>query len=372
MLPIENYRVEGNVEVEKMLLKWLDFVREGQVRFLAIAASRATTDVMTDWTGAQGSEFAVLFGLDAIRRKLTEGLEHSILSGSTGAPMHRWSYNLSKDSCGFDFHAWLVNVCLVAQEYGVTERLQIYFYPGADGDIDQALNSPLRKQMFEKVMRPMLAMVGAVESDGKFPGNVLDASTNYAYRNVIAMYNRGAKLPKLRASAQNCERVRELIGNDAVVSITLREAKYQPHRNSNLPEWLKFADWLKERGEQVVFVRDTDKAEEELEGYDTLPEASLDLDVRMALYQQAKMNYFVSNGPAVMPWFSDAPWMMIHSLNKDDPYDANRPDIWQHFIGVPEGGQFPWASKRQHFVWGPSPMPDVLEVMQKSWLEFSP
>ena len=99
---------------------------------------------------------------------------------------------------------------------------------------------------------------------------------------------------------------------DNLITITLREASHQEDRNSRLEEWIKVADWLEHQGYEVVFVRDTEKAEETISGYTISPEASLDLLYRGALYESAKMNLFTANGPAALCTVTnDIPYLMM-------------------------------------------------------------
>lgn len=102
-----------------------------------------------------------------------------------------------------------------------------------------------------------------------------------------------------------------------LVTITLREAEHWPSRNSNVLEWMKAAHHLVVEGYKVVFVRDTHKAHEPLVGFTTLPDASLKISHRAALYCSADVNLFVNNGPA---WFSltlDAPTLIVKPSVED-------------------------------------------------------
>ena len=93
--------------------------------------------------------------------------------------------------------------------------------------------------------------------------------------------------------------------------ITLRET-YARGRNSSIAEWLKFGKYVEETN-LVVFIRDTSRWNNILihEDYhfDTFPVASIDLDMRLALYQHAKINFSVGGGPTSLLHFStDIPY----------------------------------------------------------------
>jgi len=135
----------------------------------------------------------------------------------------------------------------------------------------------------------------------------------------------------------------------APITITLREAAHCDDRNSLIEEWAWFARHLVARGEVVVFVRDTARANEPLDNFVILPDASKNLHVRMALYQAAKINFFVSNGPWNLGLFSDRPYAAFIAAHSGDP--CNLPDAWELNHGVAVGTQFPWALPKQRVIW---------------------
>ena len=76
--------------------------------------------------------------------------------------------------------------------------------------------------------------------------------------------------------------------------LTLRET-CSSDRNSKLEEWVKFANYIYKTN-NVVFVRDTSKWDETLGPFTIFPLASIDLDIRLALFKHAKMNFSVGGG----------------------------------------------------------------------------
>ena len=165
--------------------------------------------------------------------------------------------------------------------------------------------------------------------------------------------------------------MRDLInppGKQAPVTITLREAAYSSHRNSNIDEWLKFAEYLIAQGERVLFVRDTKCAADPIEGYETCPAASIDIDVRLALYESAKANLFVSNGPWSLGLFGSRPWLMFNQIDAMDPYPPNTNQWWVNFHGIGVGEQFPWSRPDQRIVW----LKDTFVDMCTAWENLEP
>src|SRR4029077_2544614 len=92
----------------------------------------------------------------------------------------------------------------------------------------------------------------------------------------------------------------------------------------------------------------------------------ISLQDRMSLYDGAKCNLFVANGPATLAWFSDAPWLMFGKPDPNDHYFPNTPDGWKNFTGLDVGEQFPWARPDQRIVWEA----DRLDVLKQAWLAF--
>jgi len=85
-----------------------------------------------------------------------------------------------------------------------------------------------------------------------------------------------------------------------IVTITLRESPFDPVRNSNLPEWIRFAAHLEETGYQPVIIPDTDAAFSHSFGFmgDELGSAAaFSPAVRLAVYRRSFLNFFVPNGP---------------------------------------------------------------------------
>lgn len=150
------------------------------------------------------------------------------------------------------------------------------------------------------------------------------------------------------AGAGRCLRPKlEFPKNDNLVTITLREASYWPTRNSNVEEWKKAALKIMNHGYDVVFVRDTEKAEQTLDPFPINPAASIDLEHRAALYRSSYCNMFVSNGPVGLALIIDAPFIMLRPFNDElgSAYSRN----YLRDRGLED--QFPDCPKHQRIVW---------------------
>ena len=85
-----------------------------------------------------------------------------------------------------------------------------------------------------------------------------------------------------------------------VVTITLRNYKFDTLRDSNFEQWVKFAKWLIKEGFDPVFIPDTESCfirEERLDDFFVFRESSWNLGLRLALYEESYLS-FVIGGPA--------------------------------------------------------------------------
>jgi hypothetical protein len=216
--------------------------------------------------------------------------------------------------------------------------------------------------MFVGVMRPMLNLIGAVEDSRAVYGR---SDFKFVLKPISDASRNGEKTPIFKSSVAASEAVKVFLQGSSPVTITLREQPTWEHRNSDLEEWTKFSRYLESRGEQVVFVRDTDKAGEPLVGFSTFPMASLNLDIRVALYEQAKVNLFTPTGPCSLALFGSRPLLMFNPLDKDDPYVCNRPEFWEFSQGIKEGEQFPWSLPTQRIIWKADSYENILEAWEE-------
>ncbi len=268
-------------------------------------------------------------------------------------------YNLGKHPASWDFLQWLVN----AQIVNGGGPLRIALKPGPRDGFridDHAQPLDQRRAILENVIRPTIAMAGGVEVDG-VPGHRYRA-IEYLACFTVRHFKGGGPLSYLRVPPH--EGVAEYLGGRRPVVVTLRETDYYPTRNSNIPAW---TEWARGSGEDVVFVRDTAKADESLPGFETCPRASRDLHYRAALMRAASCNLMVSCGPWVLALYSPTPWLSFGQLHPEIPkWLPGAAWWWTRFMGVGEGEQFPWAHECQRLIW----KDDSLRNIQKAWEQY--
>lgn len=364
MRPGEKGQVHGNAQAVELLERWLEEVRKGQIAYVGIVTAEWPDVLGFDNAGIAELEPLAVEAIDELSKKIEEGRALRALpprDRTLGADHH--CYGGGTAPIAWDFLVWLVDAEMQRRREGAPAPLKVAFwFPG------DRTEPPGCERMFHNVVRPLLPLIGAVED----PRAVLGRhKAVYVAREICASANAGQQVPMLAATATARAVVSSWFrdGPKPVV-ITLREAEHWPHRNSNMEGWIRFARDLKARGERVVFVRDTAKAGEAMSDreFEVCPAASVNVDVRLALYEQSKCSLFVSNGPAMQAVFSRVPHLVFLSLIPDDAYPCNRPGFFPRAYGIPDGGQFPWARADQRLIWAP----DTYENISAAWEALRP
>lgn len=354
----------GNKEVVDLMEQWTATANEGEVCFASVIQLKVTPTgqvaAAIDFAGSSAVEPPALEAIDALRRQVAANIanrEPPVPDPSLGADYV--SYNLAGSPVSWDFFPWLIDAEMTRIREKAPAPLKIFFLEGLDGKT--ATTTEYHRTMLHNVVRPLLMMVGAVEDPVAARGR---HKKMYTMRDITAAVRAGEKPPRLIKSLS----LPHYSHKKAPVVITLREASHWVHRNSNLPAWLQFAEHLKRRGENVIFVRDTAKVGEPLPGFETASSASLSVHARLALYEQAKCNMGIMNGPvSSLTWFGTRPWLsFVGELKEDDPYEPRRPGWWLRAHGIEDGGQLPWSRSDQRLIW----KPDTYENLCEAWEEF--
>lgn len=354
-------RAFGNAEIVAMLERWLVRAKEGRLNYMALVAIEMGKTAYMDYMGSVDVEEQVPWAVDQLKQ-----LIENIIKARMPPPQNYdldasyVCYNCCKQALAFDFLVWLPGAEMERRREGAPGPLKVGFWAGVSGT--QGLYVNYRVKMFDGVVKPAVPLIGAVED----PMACYGRTRGYRLREIVEGFGKGEEIPKYKPS----NRARSLIDSwfthdERPITITLREQDvYWEHRNSNLEAWLRFGKYLEDRGEMVIFVRDNAKADERLPDASTCPDASKFLDVRCALYERAKCNLLVSNGPASLLLFMDAPWLMLSQHNPNSEYMPETPEWWAR-NGM-EPGQYPWLKPHQREVFS---MDDFDSIMS-AWKEY--
>jgi len=337
----------GNADVIAKLKAYLAEAEEGSVGAVAIATARHT-EIGKDNHGVKGS----FTGVERLYEPLRKGMETLIKKleeygenvtppvYANPLPADYFPYNCARGSMNFDFIVALIDAEMRRVREGAPAPLKVHFWFGKDGKT--GLHTEGRRQFFDKVMRPALKIIGAVEDKAALEGVFKEF---YLPKDIVAAAKQGEPVPRFRHPHKT-------ILAENLVTITLRECDEWPHRNSNLGAWSMFGEDLKKQGFYPLFVRDTARAFDTFEDFDTDPHASIDLLERCALYESAVANLFVANGPCTLALFGTRPWLtFIETFPDGHRYECNTPKFWREGQGIEVGSQFPWCSPLQRIVW---------------------
>ena len=337
----------GNKECVEFLRQWLKFAERGTVNHVALAIHSEPNEIFADSVGTIGSQPNVCAALTALAKRIDKNVTERFAPQDASVGADQVTFCISTGTVSYDFIPWLLGAEMHRIRNGAPAPLKVCFFQVTQ----QNLRIPEHQhRMMHHVVGPLVDTVGGIVN--KVPGGKFDFSITY--NDIVARYRRGEQIPQLCSTPAALEAVDAMLKDiPPPIVITLREAEHQPQRNSNLGEWLRFAGDLVERGEEVIFVRDTAKADEEFDEFSTLPLASHNLHIRLALYQRAKFNLFVANGPATLNFHIDTPFIMMSEIdhNRIGTYEPAWPEWWKPRMGIEAGEQFPWFKANQRIVW---------------------
>jgi len=167
---------------------------------------------------------------------------------------------------------------------------------------------------------------------------------------IIEWHKAGQLVPKLRASEHANRAVQKWYQDHRIVTMTTRST-YMSERNSDIVAWEKAGAHIQSRGYALLRILDTSEALGKGRGY-----AELNIDLRMACYQNAALNLQANNGAASLCWFSEAPYVMFGANNNPNEWDGL-------FVkqGLPLGANWPWATRDQHLSYGRETADTIIE-----------
>lgn len=160
---------------------------------------------------------------------------------------------------------------------------------------------------------------------------------------VERVYKKQGRIEKLKSVVE--------YPKSGYVTITMRESFRNKWRDSNRPEWAKVAEYLLRRGEEVLV----------LEECESQP---LALEERMAIYSNAKMNLAVGNGPMVLCWLSEAPYLTFQLPRGPKQDHKDLVEQWAR-LKFPVGSQLSFRNSMQEIVWGPDDADLIIEKYEK-------
>lgn len=206
----------------------------------------------------------------------------------------RGYYDLSIKPATYDFVVFLT----ICKTLGVTEVV----FDISKGFQKKKFSQETAAKMFENILIPMAEIWGFNWS----LGTKGDVSPGYLNTDLFKHWPLRLKGFELKSGRP---------------TITIRESIRNKHRDSS-PAWRVFAKEI-----DAIVIEDAYKV-------------PISLKDRIELYKNASMNYFCSNGPGAMLFYTNIPYTFFSP-------DSTK-GTWN---GMKEGDQFPWATDKQKIVW---------------------
>ncbi len=201
--------------------------------------------------------------------------------------------------------------------------------------------------------------------------SVQDPVTEYEDIGVFLALYQGKRLGTFRAPSESVQRVEAWLAANAgerkPVVITIRNYPHEPLRNSNIPEWIRFAKSLDPNVFCPVFVRDTNdifgKPDAELGEFLQFDPASIDIDLRLSLYEKAYINLFADTGPTLLCMLDNVT-RSIRFKVVPDVYPSGSVD---HFLrrGYEPGMEWVSSNSFQRTVWKQDDFPVIKREFEK-------
>lgn len=283
-------------------------------------------------------------------------------------------YDLSVGPVSFDFVTFLVKAEIARRGAGA-QRLHVVIVPFEAGvagmfrDKSQFYDEHEARWRLHNICLPACALFNAtvtlstgwdqarlLKTDAVYPPD-WDRQTlkdrRHLVGDIITAARAGVEVPVMSASVQARRKVSKLYDGRRVVTVTMRQT-YLAERNSDPVAWLYALQHIESRGFHVRVLDDVGVALARGFGY-----GELNLDLRMAMYQEAALNLQANNGCASLCWFSDRPYVM---------FGAGIPGGEWHGLfvkqGLPLGETWPWARAQQRLCYEPATEKVIIEEFE--------
>jgi hypothetical protein len=348
-------KAHGNEQVCNLFEYYLDIARKGRIGYAGVVVVTPQQEGAAVRAGDVKLEEWVVKGLDTLKASINESI------ANWKAPDRDMTldesyvmYNSVLGPHGFDFANWLVDAEMTRRMTGCPGPLKVGFWTGGP-DYEPSADDQGYK-WHANVFRPFVDLLGCVEDERAIVGH---HKPFYGLHDVVEMAEAGVEVPLLRDVTDQSP----YTDRKGYVTITLREMGRWSYRNSDIPTWVKFAKYLKDKGETVIFIRDTAKANDRLGPWETCPEASLNLYKRVAVYQNAKINFMNGNGPNALVYYDSRPYVIFNDIEEKNVADENSVTKagWEAMNKMLWGTQFPWAKPNQRLVWKKPTLDNIIK-----------
>lgn len=175
----------------------------------------------------------------------------------------------------------------------------------------------------------------------------------YLMNRVNKFFGLGCNVQPFTSSNYAKKIIKDFIGDKPYFTISLRTSHFQTERNSSLDEWYKVYKTLKKNNFNVFVIPDFEDVLSDNQArkydWDLVEFASFELDLRLALYQNALDNLCVNNGTSTITYYSNSPVKMFKIV-----VDGIHTTSEEHLMlstGVAKGESPPFCKPNQKWVW---------------------
>ena len=203
---------------------------------------------------------------------------------------------------------------------------------------------------------------------GGYPPNPGDNEYSMPYSASFLRHfydSKNINIRPFRASEQAKNFVNNIYKDDDVITITLRNSEYEPKRNSNLEEWYKVYQAIKKTRFRPIVIpcfEDCMKNKSYSKyDWEVWEPASIELDLRLALYEKSQENLCVVNGTSSVLYLSNCNYHMFKV--GANTYRTAEPGFFLQEYGTKIGESPIFSTNDQHFIWENDDASNVLKYL---------
>ena len=286
-------------------------------------------------------------------------------------------YDMAVSPCSFDFFTFLYSaeICRIRRKL---DNIQLIFVQGPRNKFrdDNIRSDQQNETYFNNVIVPGISLLPSCSSFMWLDRNQTSFDSlsekyifprgyrlnqpvsEYLSSGLVACMVRQDKHSFLEAPTYAKLLADKLIKNRCpdgkFITVTSREIERDNTNNSrtlNYHVWRKAIRKLASMGIKTFIIRDTAAASNPplFEGVEELPEASIHLPFRLAVYERALVNFSKNNGPGGLQLYSKARAVYFNAFD-DDVVALSRNWFLSNF-GMNEGDQFPLSTLSKSCIW---------------------
>ena len=284
-------------------------------------------------------------------------------------------YDLAVSPCSYDFFTYLYSaeICRVRRNL---KEIKLFIVHGPNNKFKNDHRSRIRQEtFFHNVITPGISLLPSISSfrwvaredinieisaEILFPRgySIAKPTSEYLAHELVAAQLRGDKRNFFRAPEYATKLVESLIhqkiSGSSFITLTTREltrGDTKGLREIKVDIWQEVFKKLEASNITPIVIRDTAAAYSAplFKNVIELPEVSIHLPLRMALYEKAILNFAKTNGPACLHFYGNTNAVVFNQVDNDfnplsENWFANHHGHWGN-------GQFPMTSKSMRMVW---------------------